>query len=77
MTQKMLNAITHTYTLTLQTGLHIGGSKDGLKIGGIDSSVVKHPLTGAPYIPGSSIKGKMRALLEMVKHTGDLEYDKE
>jgi CRISPR-associated protein Csm3 len=37
------------------TGLHIGGSKDNLEIGGMDQPVIKHPLTKEPYIPGSSI----------------------
>ncbi len=46
------------------TGLHIGGSKEKLEIGGIDSIVVRSPRTDYPYIPGSSIKGKMRHLLE-------------
>ncbi len=46
------------------TGLHIGGSKDNLEIGGLDQPIIKHPLTKEPYIPGSSIKGKMRSLLE-------------
>lgn len=46
------------------TGLHIGGGDDVMKIGGIDSPVVKDINTNHPYIPGSSIKGKMRSLLE-------------
>lgn len=46
------------------TGLHIGGSKEKLEIGGVDSIVVRSPRTDYPYIPGSSIKGKMRHLLE-------------
>jgi CRISPR-associated protein Csm3 len=46
------------------TGLHIGGSKEKLEIGGVDSPVLRHPGTKLPYIPGSSIKGKMRTLLE-------------
>lgn len=46
------------------TGLHVGGSDVGLKIGGSDKVVVKDPKTGRPYIPGSTLKGKMRALLE-------------
>lgn len=43
-----------------------------MKIGGIDASVVKHPLTDEPYIPGSSIKGKMRALIEMTEYASEL-----
>jgi len=46
------------------TGLHIGGTDEGFEIGGIDNPVIKDPLTGYPYIPGSSLKGKMRSLLE-------------
>lgn len=50
--------------LELVTGLHIGSGDAGMKIGGIDSPVIKHPITEHPYIPGSSLKGKMRSLLE-------------
>jgi len=46
------------------TGLHIGGSKEKLEIGGVDSPVIRDPNTSLPYIPGSSLKGKMRMLLE-------------
>ncbi|ACZ78068.1 CRISPR-associated RAMP protein, Csm3 family [Dickeya parazeae Ech586] len=51
-------------TLVCETGLHIGGGDTALQIGGIDSAVVRHPLTQQPYIPGSSLKGKLRSLLE-------------
>ena len=47
------------------TGLHIGGSTDKLEIGGLDSPVIRDPHTKEPYIPGSSLKGKMRHLLEL------------
>lgn len=46
------------------TGLHIGAGEQGLKIGGTDNVVIKDPATGRPYVPGSSLKGKMRSLLE-------------
>lgn len=46
------------------TGLHIGGSNIGLNIGGIDNTVIRDSFSGQPYIPGSSLKGKMRTLLE-------------
>jgi CRISPR-associated protein Csm3 len=49
------------------TGLHIGGSKDKMEIGGVDSPVLRDPATRQPYIPGSSLKGKMRSLLEFVE----------
>ena len=47
-----------------KTGMHIGGSSLGLQIGGADKVVVRNPVTNLPYIPGSSLKGKMRSLLE-------------
>ncbi|ABK17038.1 type III-A CRISPR-associated RAMP protein Csm3 [Syntrophobacter fumaroxidans] len=46
------------------TGLHIGAGKDAIEIGGVDSPVVKNPYTDEPYIPGSSLKGKLRCLME-------------
>ena len=61
---KLKNIVTITGTLTLETGLHIGAGDTEMHIGGIDNAVVKHPFTKIPYIPGSSIKGKIRSLLE-------------
>jgi len=49
--------------IVAKTGLHIGGSNSSLKIGGVDTAVIKDS-EGKPYIPGSSLKGKMRSLLE-------------
>jgi len=65
--------------LQLITGLHIGSSDDSMKIGGVDSPVItrevlsddegsisfhaKHKVV-EPYIAGSSLKGKLRSLLE-------------
>lgn len=46
------------------TGLHIGGSGTGLEIGGVDKAVIRNPLTKQPYIPGSSLRGKMRSQTE-------------
>jgi CRISPR-associated protein Csm3 len=45
-------------------GVRIGGSKTTLDVGGTDNPILRHPLTKIPYIPGSSLKGKMRSLLE-------------
>lgn len=50
--------------IELLTGMHIGGSKEKLEIGGVDNVVIRNPRNSYPYIPGSSIKGKMRHLLE-------------
>ena len=52
--------------LTVKTGLHIGDSSDFAPIGAVDSPFIRDPLTKAPIIPGSSLKGKMRTLLAKV-----------
>jgi len=49
--------------LQCETGLHIGAGKGSLEIGGADNPVVKDAF-GRPYVPGSSLRGKLRALLE-------------
>jgi CRISPR-associated protein Csm3 len=46
-----------------KTGLHIGAGKGSLEIGGADNPVVKDAF-GIPYIPGSSLRGRLRSLLE-------------
>jgi len=62
--------IEHIRTVEIQgvievvTGLHIGGGRDTVEIGGVDNPVIKHPHTQQPFIPGSSLKGKLRSLLE-------------
>jgi len=61
---KLTNIIEIKATLLLKSGLHIGSGDSEMHIGGIDNSVIKHPLTQSPYIPGSSLKGKIRTLLE-------------
>ncbi len=53
-----------TGQIELLSGLHIGGGDDTMKIGGIDNQVIKDVNSDKPYIPGSSLKGKMRSLLE-------------
>ncbi len=59
----LLGKIMITGTLTALTGLRVGGATGGLKIGGVDLNVITDP-EGKPYIPGSSLKGKTRALAE-------------
>ncbi len=46
------------------TGLAIGGSGGTLEIGGVDNPIIRNPLNNEPFIPGSSLKGKFRSLLE-------------
>lgn len=50
--------------IELLSGLRIGASEGEIRIGGVDNQVIRHPHTKQPYIPGSSLKGKVRSLLE-------------
>jgi CRISPR-associated protein Csm3 len=60
--------ITITGTIKVLTGLRIGGQPAGIEIGGIDNVVIRNPLNNEPYVPGSSLKGKMRSLFERFTH---------
>ena len=72
---RLIKKLKFSYTVELISGLHIGGSSDNVEIGGIDCPVIKLATrNNQPYIPGSSIKGKMRCILEQLKGT---ESDKE
>ena len=65
--------------LVLVTGLRVGAGNSEMHIGGADNTVVRHPHTEQRYIPGSSIKGKVRSLLEtasgLMAHTGGKPLD--
>lgn len=67
MSDKLKTYKTITGTITCETGLRIGGSKESIEIGGMENPIIRHPITDEPYIPGSSLKGKTRSLLEL-KH---------
>lgn len=62
--QQLTGITTIQATLELVSGLRIGAGDSEMRIGGVDNTVIRHPHTQAPYIPGSSLKGKMRSLLE-------------
>lgn len=65
--KQLVKKIKISTTIDLITGLHIGGSGDSVEIGGIDNPVIKIATKdNQPYIPGSSLKGKMRCLLEQI-----------
>ena len=51
--------------IVCETGLHIGGSNDNIDIGGTDNVVIRDSVSDLPFIPGSSLKGKLRSLLEL------------
>ena len=60
---KLVGKLIFSSDLHCETGLHIGAGKGSLEIGGADNPVVKDAF-GLPYIPGSSLRGKLRSLLE-------------
>ncbi len=64
--KKLFEKVMLEYTLKCVTGLHIGDSKESTDIGGVDLPVVRRKDNNQPYIPGSSLKGKMRCLLDQV-----------
>jgi CRISPR-associated protein Csm3 len=61
---QLLNIHQLSAVLELRSGLRIGASEGEIRIGGVDNQVIRHAITGEPYIPGSSLKGKVRSLLE-------------
>lgn len=63
----LIKKIKVTTNIQLITGLHVGGSKENVEIGGIDNPVIRTAIKdNQPYIPGSSLKGKIRSLLEQI-----------
>lgn len=56
------------------SGLHVGGNRDAISLTGVDHPVARDPASGAPMIPGSSLKGRMRGLLETLR--GRVRYDR-
>ncbi len=60
----LLGRVLLTGEIEAKTGLHIGGSPGALAIGNVDLPVIRDARTNQPYIPGSSLKGKMRSLSE-------------
>lgn len=65
MRYKLLKKIIISGKIKAETGLAIGGSNTAMGIGGVDKGVIRNPINQQPYIPGSTLKGKMRSLLEL------------
>jgi CRISPR-associated protein Csm3 len=52
------------------SGVRVGGNSNVIEIGTIDNPIIRNPLTNHPYLPGSSLKGKMRSSLELSLRPG-------
>jgi len=63
-TKKMYGNVVISGIIECLSGMSIAGAADSIKIGDIDKPVIRDPITGYPYIPGSSLKGKMRSIVE-------------
>jgi CRISPR-associated protein Csm3 len=68
--RKLLKHVSVTASLVCKTGLHIGGTEAGMAIGGAEGPIIKDS-KGRPYIPGSSLKGKIRSMLEYKYKRGE------
>lgn len=69
MAYQLIKKIIITGEVIAKSGIMIGGSTSAFEIGGTDKQVIRNPINKMPYIPGSSLKGKMRSLLELNKGT--------
>lgn len=74
-TGKLTGKVIITGRIELKTGLHIGTNQENMEIGGMDNPVIRDPLTREPYIPGSSLKGKLRSLLERAHFAAQVHHD--
>jgi len=71
--ERLVKKIKISTEISIITGIHVGGSGDNVEIGGIDNPVIKLATrNNQPYIPGSSIKGKLRSLLEQIDGASDI-----
>ncbi len=61
---KLVELRTLAGRIVVETGLRIGGSQETMEISGLDNPIIRNPANAEPFIPGSSLKGKMRSLSE-------------
>ncbi|WP_337043881.1 type III-A CRISPR-associated RAMP protein Csm3 [Emticicia sp. 17c] len=70
---KLIAKIKITGTIEIITGLRIGAGNNDFELGSAQLSVVKSK--GVPFIPGSSLKGKLRSLLAKYYGSASVETD--
>ena len=66
---QLIKKIIITGKIIAESGIMVGASNSAMEIGGLDKQVIRNPITKIPYIPGSSLKGKMRSLFELNQGT--------
>jgi CRISPR-associated protein Csm3 len=72
MKTKLIKKIHQVYSIEIVTGIHIGDSKENVEIGGVDNPIIRRSVDNLPYLPGSSIKGKIRSLLEQIAGSAEI-----
>lgn len=61
---RLVKVRTITGKIVVETGLRIGGSQETMEISGLDNPIIRNPASAEPFVPGSSLKGRMRSLAE-------------
>jgi len=69
---QLLGRVIISAKLHLKSGLRIGATDTGIVVSSVNT-IIRDPITNKPYIPGSSIKGKLRSLFEKA-HACDQHY---
>lgn len=72
---KLQAKIKITGIIQVKTGLRIGAGNNDFELGSAQLSVIKSK--GVPFIPGSSLKGKLRSLLAKYYGSNSVERDPE
>jgi CRISPR-associated protein Csm3 len=70
--EKLERRIIISGTIETLTPLHIGSGKPEVEIGEVDMPILRDP-RGQPYIPGSSLKGRVRTEAERIARKMDME----
>jgi len=76
---KLQEIVQLDFEILVVDGLRIGGGGGDLEIGATiegNLAVVRDAATDEPYIPGSSLKGKLRSLAEKVDGTFEMSRDR-
>ncbi len=73
MTTKLTGKIVISGKITVVTGLRIGVGNNDFELGSPQLSIVRS--RGVPFIPGSSLKGKLRSLLGKYEGSSEIQED--
>lgn len=72
---KFYNKIIIKGTLVGLSAIHIGTGQEGYSPQDVDNGIIRNGVTGEPFIPGSSLKGILRAYIESLLPNMGGEYE--